>query len=67
MIFAPWAARKIFLAGEEYFLRDTANDAPEATPRTTNKTFYKHFDLERNKNYGNEGKGSREAAEVYEE
>ena len=24
MIFAPWAARKIFLAGEEYFLRETA-------------------------------------------
>ena len=39
MIFAPWAARKIFLAGEEYFPRETAKWRPQCDSEKNNQNY----------------------------
>jgi hypothetical protein len=39
IIFAPWAARKIFLAGEEYFPRENAKRGSESIARTINQNY----------------------------
>ena len=39
MIFTPWAARKIFLAGEEYFPRENVKEALKRQARIVIKRF----------------------------
>jgi len=39
MIFTPWAARKIFLAGEEYFPRENVKEALKRQVRIMIKRF----------------------------
>ena len=42
MIFTPWAARKIFLAGEEYFPRERLKRDSEKTRENYNKKINKN-------------------------